>query len=275
MGTEDGAAAPDVRLGRPKLRVESIHITYPTDTGQLLAIDELTFDIAEGEFVALVGPSGCGKSTFVKALNGLVPIDSGVVEVDGVPDRGSDRDRALVFQEPRLLPWRTAAGNIAFALEARGAGRKEAHRRALEELQRVNLVEFADAYPAQLSGGMQQRVNLARALATDPVILSMDEPFAALDAQTRETMQRELLSVWERRRTTTLFITHQVDEALYLADRVLVLSERPARVVRVIDVPFSRPRPLSIKRSVAFHALEDEIWAELGGQPVPDVELVG
>src|SRR5215469_17048488 len=191
---------------------------------ELRALDSVSFDVTPGEFVSIVGPSGCGKSTLLSIIDGLVHATEGRIVVDGREVREPGHDRALVFQEPSLLPWRTVLNNVAFGLQCQNVPRDDARVRSRELIDLVGLNGFAEAYPHQLSGGMQQRVNLARALAVDPEILLMDEPFASLDAQTREIMQAELLEVWQRTGKTVLFVTHQIDEAIYLADRVIVFT---------------------------------------------------
>ncbi len=229
-----------------------------------LAVDGVDLDIRTGEFLAIVGPSGCGKTTFLNAVDGLVPLSGGSLTLNQVPIRGPGPDRAVVFQQPSLLPWRNVLDNVRYGLELqRRVGRREATGRAREFVELVGLKGFEDAYPLELSGGMQQRVNLARALATDPEILLLDEPFAALDAQTREFMQLELLKIWRQTRKTTLFITHDIPEAVYLADRVVVFSARPGRVKLTVDVGLERPRALRIKRSPEFIRYEDLVWSAI------------
>jgi NitT/TauT family transport system ATP-binding protein len=253
--------ADHIDVGATALEIEDLRVAYTTSEGDVtVAVEGLSLEVRRHEFLAVVGPSGCGKSTMLKALAGLIPISQGSVEIH---DQTAGERPAMVFQSPRLLPWRSVIENVAYGLEQRGMSKKQAREAAGAEVKRVGLAEFETAYPKQLSGGMQQRVNLARALATDPPLLLLDEPFSALDAQTREIMQRELLTIWASKRKTAIFITHQVDEAVYLADRVVVLSQRPARVATILDIPFSRPRPLSVKRSQEFHDIEDVIWKYL------------
>jgi NitT/TauT family transport system ATP-binding protein len=218
-------------------------------------------DIVAGEFVAIVGPSGCGKTTFLKAVDGLLPISSGEIRLDGNTVSKPGPDRAMVFQSPSLLPWRTVEGNVAYGLELQRRRRSPGSQERIAELiDIVGLSEFRKAYPSQLSGGMQQRVNLARALAVDPELLLLDEPFAALDAQTREQMQSELLRIWSESRKTALFITHQIDEAIYLADRVVVFTARPGRILADVPIELGRPRPLSVKLTEEFLKYEQNIW---------------
>jgi len=238
----------------------TIHYWLERSNSAFLAIDGVSLDVHEGEFLSIVGPSGCGKSTFLNAIDGLLPISGGALMLDGRAINRPGRDRAMVFQQPNLLPWRTVTGNVMYGLELQGRPMREARERARHFIELVGLHGFADAYPAELSGGMQQRVNLARALAIDPEMLLLDEPFAALDAQTREFMQLELLRVWSETRKTAIFITHDIKEAVYLADRVVVFSARPGRVRQIYEIDLPRPRSLSIKREQRFLAYEDAIW---------------
>ncbi len=253
---------PPVRAGVPKLQARDVSVIYFNErTGtRTHALQEITLDIYDEEFVAVVGPSGCGKTTFLAAVDGLIPIQGGEVRIAGVPVTGPGRDRAVVFQQASLLPWRTVIGNVIYGLQLQGMGTKDAEEVAGRYITLVGLAGFEKYFPNELSGGMQQRVNLARALVCDPQILLLDEPFASLDAQTRELMQAELLRIWRETRKTSLFITHQINEAIYLADRVVVFSSRPGRVRAVLDIDLPRPRDLAIKREPAFHAYEDQIW---------------
>jgi len=243
------------------LKVEGVRKAYRTPAGQDMAVlKDVSFTVGDGEFLAIVGPSGCGKTTFLRVLDGLTGADGGSISLDGRPVTKPGPDRGFVFQSDSLLPWRTVAGNIGFGLELQ-RGDRAAARGAVSELVRlVGLEGFERYYPHQLSGGMRQRVNLARALAIDPDVLLMDEPFAALDAQTRELMQAELLRIWAQSRKTVVFITHQIDEAVYLADRVIVFSSRPAVVKATVTVDIPRPRPLSAKRQPAMLERVDAIW---------------
>jgi NitT/TauT family transport system ATP-binding protein len=249
-----------------KLRAVDVSIHYWIERSgtPFLAVDRANLDIKPGEFVSIVGPSGCGKTTFLNAVDGLQPISGGTLELNGKAIQKPGPDRAMVFQQASLLPWRTVLGNVVYGLElARRTSRRERTERAREYIRLVGLGGFEDAFPTELSGGMQQRVNLARALATDPDILLLDEPFAALDAQTREFMQRELLRIWSTTRKTALFITHDIKEAVYLADRVAVFTKRPGRVKSTVDIDLPRPRELSIKRDQRFLEYEDEIWRSI------------
>ena len=245
----------------PKLEVEGLSKYFYGRGGEIRkALDAITVAVADGEFVCLVGASGCGKTTFIRCVAGLLVAEEGEIRIDGKIVTRPGPERGFVFQNDALLPWRTIEHNVLFGLEVRGASH-DATRPVAEALIRlVGLTGFEHHYPNELSGGMRQRVNLARALAIDPEVLLMDEPFAALDAQTREIMQRELLKIWEERKKTVLFITHQIDEAIYLADRVLVFSYRPGRLTADIRIPFARPRELALKRSSEFLRYVDEVW---------------
>ena len=249
------------RGARLRARDVTIHYWLERSNSAFLAVDGLNLDVHEGEFLSIVGPSGCGKSTFLSAVDGLLPISGGSLTLNGRAIDRPGRDRAMVFQQPNLLPWRTVMGNVEYGLELQGRSRSEARKHAQRFIELVGLHGFAHAYPSELSGGMQQRVNLARALATDPEMLLLDEPFAALDAQTREFMQRELLRVWSETQKTAIFITHDIKEAVYLADRVVVFSARPGRVRQIYEIDLPRPRALGIKCAQHFLAYEDAIWA--------------
>ena len=218
----------------------------------------------EGQtFTCLVGPSGCGKSTLLRIIDGLMDPDTGEVWIDGERVSEPSLDRGFVFQAFNLLPWRTVLGNIEFGLENLGVKKKDRRTRAGEVLKLVDLEGFADYYPGQLSGGMQQRVGLARALAVDPSLLLMDEPFGSVDDQTRMLLQEELLGIWEREQKTVVFVTHDIEEALYLGDQVVVMRARPSKISRVIEVPFGRPRSDEIRGSPEMARLKQEIWDEL------------
>jgi NitT/TauT family transport system ATP-binding protein len=233
-------------------------------TGErLLALDDVNVAVEEGKFVALVGPSGCGKTTFIKIVDGLIRPTAGRIFIDGKEVRGPGPDRAMVFQESCLLPWRTVFRNVTYGLECQRRNDAQAQARVRDLIRLVGLRNFENHYPHELSGGMQQRCNLARALALDPQVLIMDEPFAALDAQTRELMQLELLRIWNETRKTVLFVTHQINEAVYLADRVIVFGARPGSVRDVVDIGLDRSRSLSIKREKAFLDYEDRIWGTI------------
>jgi len=252
-----------------KLEAREICLSYfqPRSQTRLVALDRVNLIIREGEFVSVVGPSGCGKTTFLNIVDGLLRPTSGQIIVDGQHVSEPGPDRAVVFQDASLLPWRTVLGNVTYGLECQNRPMREAQDRARHFIDMVGLSGFEQHYPHELSGGMQQRVNLARALVMDPQLLLMDEPFAALDAQTREAMQEELIEITLKAKKTVLFITHQIDEAVYLSDRVIVFSSRPGRVKADIAINIERPRKLRLKRDPRFHALEDEVWSLVHDQP--------
>jgi len=245
-----------------KLVVEGATLEYSsTRTARsTLALENINLEVRGGEFVCIVGPSGCGKTSFLAALDGLVPLSRGRFLIDGKPLQGPRRDVAMVFQNPSLLPWRTVVGNVIYGLELQGRNQKESQERVAQLLETVGLSGWEHSYPHELSGGMQQRVNIARAMAVDPEILLLDEPFANLDAQTREFMQEELLRLWDRTQMTALLVTHQISEAVYLGDRVVVLTRRPGRVKDVLEIELPRPRGLSIKKDPRFLEYEEHIW---------------
>jgi NitT/TauT family transport system ATP-binding protein len=226
----------------------------------LEALRAIDISVAPGELISVVGPSGCGKTTFLRIVAGLEAATAGQVLIDGRAVTGPGPNRGFVFQNDNLLPWRTVLGNAMIGPEVAGRAGVAEKRRTLDLLRLVGLEGFEDYHPRQLSGGMRQRVNLARALAIDPDILLMDEPFSALDAQTREIMQTELLRIWEQGRKTVLFVTHQIDEAVFLSDRVLVFARRPGRLQESVDVTLPRPRALAIKRTPEFVRYVDHIW---------------
>jgi NitT/TauT family transport system ATP-binding protein len=228
--------------------------------GELEALRHIDMAVEQGEFISVVGPSGCGKTTFLRMVAGLEPATSGTILLDGKPLRGPGNNRGFVFQNDSLLPWRTVLANALIGPEVAGQVGDKERRRTLDLLKLVGLAGFENYYPRQLSGGMRQRVNLARALAIDPDVLLMDEPFASLDAQTREIMQTELLRIWEQGRKTVLFVTHQIDEAVFLSDRVLVFARRPGRLQENIEIKLPRPRSLALKRTPDFIAYVDRIW---------------
>ncbi|MFD6269622.1 ABC transporter ATP-binding protein [Nocardia asteroides] len=227
------------------------------------AIDDISIEVGAGEFLVLVGPSGSGKSTLLDLLGGLSTPSSGQILLDGEPVTGPGLDRGVVFQQYALLPWRTARANIQFGLEAKGVPRRERKAIADHYLELVGLAGFGDRYPHELSGGMKQRVAIARSLAFDPEVLLMDEPFAALDAQTRESLQDELLRIWRTTGKTILFITHGIDEAVYLGQRVAVLTSRPGRVKAVIDIEIDRDGDTDVRSSEQFRDYRHRIWTEL------------
>ncbi|MFJ4654155.1 ABC transporter ATP-binding protein [Nocardia sp. NPDC088792] len=227
------------------------------------ALDDISVDVRDGEFLVLVGPSGSGKSTLLDLLGGLTQPSGGQILLDGVQVTGPGLDRGIVFQQYALLPWRSARANIEFGLEAKGIRRRARRGIAEHYLELVGLAGFGDRYPHELSGGMKQRVAIARSLAFDPEVLLMDEPFAALDAQTRESLQDELLRIWQTTGKTILFITHGIDEAVYLGQRVAVLTSRPGRIKAVIDIDLDRDTTEDIRSSERFREIRHHIWTLL------------
>ncbi len=247
----------------PSLRVEGLCVSYVTPQGELAALEHITFTVTAGEFICVVGPSGCGKSTLLRVLAGLQQPDYGAVWLEGRPVTAPRRQVGIVFQQANLMPWRTVSANVLLPLEVSGVRKTDARRRASDVIELVGLSEFTDAHPADLSGGMAQRVAIARALVHDPDVLLLDEPFGSLDALTRERMGWELLRIWRRQRKTVVMVTHSVPEAVFLADRVLVLSSRPGRVAAALPVDFSRPRDLAVMETGAFGALAGRVRAAI------------
>ncbi|MFQ5855415.1 MAG: ABC transporter ATP-binding protein [Anaerolineae bacterium] len=238
---------------------------YPSRDGQaeVVALEGVDLVVKEREFVCLLGPSGCGKTTLLKIVGGLIPWEEGEVLIDGRPVTGPGPDRGMVFQNFALLPWADVLTNVAFGLELRGVPKEERQRTAMELIKAVGLSGFEHHYPRHLSGGMQQRVGLARALAVDPKIMLMDEPFGSVDAQTRRILQEDLLRLHQREQKTVIFVTHSMDEAVRLGDRVVLLSPRPGRVQESIDVPLPRPRPPAVGKIPAFVELKEYLWEKL------------
>jgi NitT/TauT family transport system ATP-binding protein len=246
------------------IQARNVKLTFrPANRAPVRALDAFDMDVEDGEFISIVGPSGCGKSTFLNVLLGLIKPDAGEVLMHGRKITGPGSERAMVFQEFGLLPWRTVQHNIELGLELKRIAAVKRRLIAERLISLVGLAGFESHYPHELSGGMKQRVGLARALATDPEVLLMDEPFAALDAQTRDLMQVELLRIWREARKTVLFVTHQIDEAIYLSDRVLVMSKRPGRTKRVFDIKLPRPREYEMRVTPEFNDLKLEIWNTL------------
>ncbi|MFI6904641.1 ABC transporter ATP-binding protein [Nonomuraea sp. NPDC050394] len=236
------------------------------DGGRVQALSDVDLDVEENEFLTVLGPSGCGKTTLLKAVAGLVPADSGEIRVDGAPVRGPGPDRSMVFQNFALLPWATVLDNVAFGLELRGVGKAEREERARALIAMVGLAGFETKRPAELSGGMQQRVGIARALAVQPRVLLMDEPFGAVDEQTRRLLQEELLSIWEKSRLTVVFITHSMEEAVLLGDRVVLMSARPGQIAEIVPVPLRRPRSSDVgalERSGEYTEITAYLWDRL------------
>ncbi|WP_062982228.1 ABC transporter ATP-binding protein [Nocardia anaemiae] len=248
-----------------KLALTGVRKQFPIrgSNEEFTAIEDISLELRDGEFLVLVGPSGSGKSTLLDLLGGLSKPSAGRILLDGKPISGPGLDRGIVFQQYALLPWRTARANIEFGLEAKGVRGRERRKIADEYLELVGLAGFGDRYPHELSGGMKQRVAIARSLAFDPEVLLMDEPFAALDAQTRESLQDELLRIWRATGKTILFITHGIDEAVYLGQRVAVLTSRPGRVKAVIDIDIDRSSGADVRSSEAFREARHQIWSQL------------
>jgi NitT/TauT family transport system ATP-binding protein len=243
------------------IRIESVAKRYPTGSGSVEALAEVSLTVRRGEFCTLIGPSGCGKSTLLAMVGGLVAPDAGRVLIDGRPVTGPDPRRvAMVFQDPGLFPWRTAVENVEFGLEVQGVDRQQRRRVAADLLGPLGLRGFADRYPRELSGGMRQRVAIGRALAVDAEILLMDEPFGALDEQTRLLMGEWLLDIWRRTRKTVLFVTHSLHEALALSSRVAVMTARPGRIKSVLELPQPYPRAMESADLVTLRA---KLWSEI------------
>lgn len=234
----------------------------------VLAIDSLNFEVRDNEFLTVIGPSGCGKTTLLRIIAGLIPYDRGEVSINGVPVNGPGPDRAVVFQNFALMPWADVLTNVAFGLEIRGVPKAECEATAMRLVRLVGLEAFERRLPKELSGGMQQRVGLARALAVNPQILLMDEPFGSLDEQTRRLLQEQLLRIWEQERKTVIFITHSMEEAVLLGDRVMLMTPRPGRVKEVIDVPLKRPRGQGAEKSATFIEIKEYLWENLRSMQV-------
>jgi NitT/TauT family transport system ATP-binding protein len=242
------------------VEVEGLSKLFARGAQRVEAIRDLHLRVADGEFVAIVGPSGCGKSTLLHILGGFVPKDAGSMRIDGREVSAPGPDRGMMFQDLALFPWRTVEGNVGWALEVQGRPRAEREAAVDRYLALVDLLAFRRAYPAELSGGMRQRVALARVLAFDPGVLLMDEPFGALDAQTRELMQEELQRIWSQTGKTVLFVTHDIEEAVYLGDRVIVFTARPGEIKAALDIALPQPRNIEVKKSAEFMAYRNTIW---------------
>ncbi len=242
------------------LEAQNIEKRFGQGSKEIVALHDISLKINDGEFVAIVGPSGCGKTTFLHILGGFVPKSSGSVTVDGLQVNSPGPDRGMMFQDFALYPWRTVIGNVAWGLEVQGTPKKEREAIAEKYLSMVGLTAFRKHYPGQLSGGMKQRVALARVLAFEPGVLLMDEPFGALDVQTRELMQEELASIHQQTGKTVLFITHDIEEAVYLADRVIVFTARPGRIKDVLTIDLPRPRQIELKKTGEFLHYRNLIW---------------
>ncbi len=241
------------------IEVRAVSKSYRAGGDVIPALKDVSFDIARGEFVSVLGPSGCGKTTLMLAVLGLIGIDQGEVQIDGQRVTGPFTDLGIIFQTPELLDWRTALSNILLQIEIRRLPVRDYIPRAYELLERVGLADFADKYPEELSGGMKQRVALCRALVHDPEILLMDEPFGALDAMTRDQMNLDLQKIWLERRKTAILITHSIEEAVFLSDRVVVMTPRPGRIAEIVKIDLPRPRTLAFKEGAEFNSLAGHI----------------
>jgi NitT/TauT family transport system ATP-binding protein len=258
-----------------QIKIADLTIQYgkPRSDEVFVAVRDVELTVSKGEFVTIVGPSGCGKSTLLLAVAGLVARSGGEISIDGNSVSGPGQDRAMVFQDASLLPWRTVLGNVKFGLELQRWSRDDLGERAMRYIRMVGLGSYSGFHPHQLSGGMRQRVNIARALAVDPEVLLMDEPFGALDAQTREVMGNELLRIWERDRKTCLFVTHDIDEAVFLADRVVVMGRDPGHIKEVIEIDLPRPRNEAVVESEAFTDYRNRLRRHLA-QDMAAMQLV-
>ena len=255
-------------MGDPKVALEAhgVRKCYSKNGHTLEILDVARFDVREGEFITVIGPSGCGKSTFLHIMGGFIKAEGGSIRVYGEEVSGPGPDRGMMFQEFALFPWKTVAGNIAWGLQAQGFEKQKIDEIVERYLGIMGLADFRNHYPAELSGGMKQRVALARVLAFDPKVLLMDEPFGALDAQTREVMQEELTRLWERTGKTIVFVTHDIEEAVYLGDRVVVLTARPGRIREEVRIDLPRPRGLEVKKSVRCFEYRNTIWDLIRGE---------
>jgi NitT/TauT family transport system ATP-binding protein len=254
-------AAPQIIIDRVS------HVYRPPRGRPVMALDNVSFEVRDREFVALLGPSGCGKSTLLYLVGGFLPVEHGTIRVEDKPIAGPGPDRGIVFQHFALFPWKTVIQNVLYGLEKQGMARAERLRRAGEFIDLVGLNGFEDSYPSQLSGGMKQRAAIARTLAIDPQILLMDEPFGALDAQTRSLMQAELLNIWQRSRKTVIFVTHDVHEAVFLAERIAVMSARPGHIKEIVETRFDKGDP-GLSRSPAFVETVDHVWNLVRGEAI-------
>jgi NitT/TauT family transport system ATP-binding protein len=252
------------------IRVRDLSKEFGTveNGASVLALSNIELEVRDNEFMTIIGPSGCGKTTLLRIIAGLIPYDRGEVTIDGRVVTGPGPERAVVFQNFALMPWANVLTNVTFGLDVRGTPKEESHAKALELIKLVGLDGFENRLPKELSGGMQQRVGLARALAVQPQILLMDEPFGALDEQTRRLLQEQLLVLWERERKTVVFITHSMDEAVMLGDRVMLMTPRPGKVREMIDVPLPRPRTYQLEKSSRFLEIKEYLWDNLRAMQV-------
>ena len=246
-----------------KVKIDHVEKIYDGRQGKMIALNGVDLDIYENEFICVVGPSGCGKSTLLNIIAGLLEPTSGKVYCDGKEVTGTGTERGVVFQQYALFPWLTVKKNVMFGLKLKGMSEEEAEKIAMKYIKMVQLEDFVDAYPKELSGGMKQRVAIARAYAADPEVLLLDEPFGALDAQTRVQLQTELLETWQKEKKTCFFITHDVDEAIILAQRVIIMSARPGRIKKIVDIDIPYPRTQATKTDPRFLELKTEIWNEV------------
>ncbi len=246
-----------------KVKIDHVEKIYDTRKGRMVALNGIDLDIMENEFICVVGPSGCGKSTLLNVIAGLIPATSGSVYVDGKKVEGTGTERGVVFQQYALFPWLTVIKNVMFGLKLKGMSEAAARETAMKYIRMVGLEEFVDAYPKELSGGMKQRVAIARAYAVQPEVLLMDEPFGALDAQTRTQLQAELTKTWQEEKKTCFFITHDVEEAVILATKVIIMSARPGRIKKIVDIDLPFPRTQEMKMELKFLDYKTYIWGEV------------
>ena len=249
--------------GDVRVKIDNVRKVFNTRKGEMVALNGVSLDIHDNEFICVVGPSGCGKSTLLNIIAGLTAPTDGKVYCDGKEVTGTGTERGVVFQQYALFPWLTVKKNVMFALEMRGIKKQAAQEEAMKYLEMVDLAKFADHYPKELSGGMKQRVAIARAYAAEPEVLLMDEPFGALDAQTRTQLQTELLNTWEHKKKTCFFITHDVEEAIILAQRVVIMSARPGRIKEIVEVNIPYPRNQETKLTPEFNELKNRIWSQV------------
>ena len=246
-----------------KVKIDNVRRVFNTRNGEMIALNGVSLDIMENEFICVVGPSGCGKSTLLNIIAGLLEPTSGAVYVDGKKVEGTGIERGVVFQQYALFPWLTVLKNVMFGLKLKGMKDDEAREVAMKYIKMVQLEDFVDAYPKELSGGMKQRVAIARAYAVQPEVLLMDEPFGALDAQTRTQLQSELIKTWQEEKKTCFFITHDVEEAVILATKVIIMSARPGRIKKIVDINLPYPRTQEMKMELPFLDLKTYIWGEV------------
>ena len=267
-------AEPAPRTAAPKIAARDVRKVYDTARGPFVAVEDFSLDVADGEFVCIVGPSGCGKSTFLRMTAGLEDISAGSISIrpGDTPDKPLN---SVVFQEYAIFPWKTVIDNVAFGLQMRGIPERERLQTARHWLDRVGLGRFADHFPHQISGGMKQRVSIVRALANDPEVLLMDEPLGALDAQTRVVLQEELLRIWEETRKTVLYITHSLEEAVLLGDRVVLMSAQPGRILDIYQIDLPRPRSIATMNLPRFAEYRATIWDRLSREVTRAMDLQG